>query len=412
MKTLTISELENWYLKKLSDRTKDFRKQAEKSYKIVEQALRDIKDISATLKEASDEEDAESQGTATRFANKIDDIVARFDVKTEITYHGTEELQEAIQYFIQEIWGAGARWIRRMDKKYKGTIKQLDVYMKELINEMKKIGKLLYENNWIKDLERIQGRIETMREISYGTELYEEKIRQVKLKIEQAQKEHLHALQAYDEYKDTSNVAELLSLDEESERIGGLLRMKLNILKKTVKKFMQVDTGVRISPSGQKALTEYFENPYAAIAAEPNGYPALIEGLEGLQKGIENGSLKIKDRLARRSIEEIQLLKKGSLQDLQDKAKDIENKRVQYAGSDVYAKNRELAAALDEAKRNLEYHRNDLLKIRDDIRREIEKFEDFKSRVASEILEAFAEAVEIKVETLGLTPLLEKCSVP
>jgi len=411
MRTLTITELEKWYLKQLKEKSKDYRKQAEKRYKIVKQAARDTKGVAEEFAEASQDEDAEAQGTSSRFANKINGIVGNFDVNQEITYAGTEAMQEEIQFFVQEIWGAGARWIRRLDKKHKSTIKQLDVYMKELMSENKRIAKLLYEYSWIKDLERIGGRIETMREITYGTELYETQVKQIIGKIAQAQSEYDTAEKTYTTFKEKSNVADLLNLDDESEHIRGLLRMKLNTLKKPVKKISQTDTGVRIGPAGQKALIEYFENPYDAIAAETLGYPALVEGLEGLQKAIENGSLKIKDRLSRRSIEEIDLIRNGALNDLQDKAFKIEEKRTKYAGSDVYAKNRELADELDEATKNLEYHKNDLLKIGDDIRREIAKFEDFKSRVASEILDAFGEKIEIKVETLGLEPLLEKCKI-
>ncbi|MDF1538389.1 MAG: hypothetical protein P1Q69_05760 [Candidatus Thorarchaeota archaeon] len=411
MRTLTITELEKWYLKQLKEKNKDFRKQAEKSYKIVKQAARDTKGVAEEFVKASQDEDAESQGATSRFANKINTIVANFEIDQEITYAGTEAMQEEIQFFIQEIWGAGARWIRRLDKKHKSSIKQLDVYMKELMSEMKRIGKLLYEYSWLKDLERIHGRIETMQEITYGTELYDQQIRQIKGKIAQAQSEFDTAEAAYTAFRETSNVADLLNLDDESDHIRGLLRMKLNTLKKTVKKFNQTDTGIRISPAGQKALVEYFEDPFIAISAEPVGYPALIEGLDGLQKAIDNGSLSIKDRLARRSIEEIDVIRNGGLKDLHEKALEIEDKKTKYAGSDVYTKNQKLASALDEATKNLEYHWNDLLKIGDDIRREIAKFEDFKSRVASEILEAFGESIEIKVETLGLLPLLEKCKV-
>jgi hypothetical protein len=409
MRTLSIPELEKWYEKKLSDKSKDFKKQAERSYKIVQQALRDVSSIAADLRDASTEADAESEGTASRFANKINEIVADFDIKRDITYASTEAMQAEIQYFIQEIWGAGRRWIRRMHKKHKNTIKQLDVFMKELMNEMKKISKLLYEFTWLKDLERIQGRIEAMREITYGTDVYSEQIRQVKQKISQAQKEYDTAKQNYDTFRETSNVAGLLNLDDEAERTAGLLRMKLNTLRKTVKRFSQTDTGVRIGPAAQRALTEYFDDPYAAIAVEPDGYPAFVEGLEGIEKAIENGSINLKDRLGRRSVEEIDAIRNGSLLEFQQKAKEIEQKRVQYAGSDVYAKNNELAGLLDEAQRNLEYHRNDLLKIGDDLKREIEKFEDFKSRVESEINDALDEQIAIKADTLALVPLLEAC---
>ncbi len=409
MRTLSIPELEKWYRKKLNDRSKDFRKLAERSYKIVESSLRDVKSVAAELKEASKETDAESEGTATRFANKIDEIVADFDVKREITYQSTEAMQGEIQFFIQEIWGAGARWIKRMDKKYKNTIKSLDTYMKELMNEMKKISKLLYEYSWLKDLERIGGRIETMSEITHGTESYEEQIRTIRMKIDQARNEYDQKKAAFDSFTKESNVSELLNLDDESEHIAGLLRMKLNTLRKTVKKFSQSDTGVRIGPSGQKALTEYFEDPFRAIVDEPEGYPALVEGLTGLEKAIDSGSLKLKDRLARRSIEEIEVIKEGSLKELQLRAKDIEEKRTKYAGSDVYAKNKSLESAVEEAKKNLDYHKNDLLRVGDDIQREIEKFDDFKSRVESEINQAFDEKIAIEVETLKLVPLLEKC---
>ncbi|MHA1936417.1 MAG: hypothetical protein ACW97A_14175 [Candidatus Thorarchaeota archaeon] len=411
MTILTVEQLEKWYRKRLSAKSKDFIKQAEKSYKIVDRALRDVEVLSQDFIEESMEDDTESSGTSSRFAMKISEIVEDFDIKQDITYASAEAMQEEIQRFIQELWGAGARWIRRMDKKHKAKIKSLDTYMKELANEMKKLGKLLYEYSWIKDLERIGLRIGTLRDLTFGRELFEEQIRQTRLKIEHAQSEYDRAKTTYNDFVETSNVSELLNLDEESERVASLLRMKLNTLKKPVKKFLQRDTGVRISPAGQIALTEYFEDPLSAIVAEPDGLPGLIEGLKGIQESIETGRLKLKDRLARRSIEEIEAITNGSLGGLEKRAKDLDEKKREYAGSDVYTKSANLSVVLNEASKNLEYHTNDLLKIGDDIRKQIVKVEEFRTRIESEILEAFTERVVIKVEDLQLEPLLEKCMI-
>ena len=186
--------------------------------------------------------------------------------------------------------------------------------------------------------------------------------------------------------------------------------MKLNPLKKQVKKFLQHDTGVRVTPAGQKALTDYFDDPYKAIANEADGYPSLMEGLKGLREALDKDRLSMKDRLARRATEEIDSIENGSLQKYQAQAKEIEEKRRIYAGSDVYSKNEALQFNLNEAKKNLEYHRNDLLRIRDDISRQIEKVEEFKTRIESEIAKAFNEKVKIQVE-VSLEPLLELCAV-
>ncbi len=411
MTTLTIPQLQKWYKNQLAKSSKDFIKQAEKSYKVVERSLRDVEAIAIQLKDASKEEDSDAINTSSRFANKISEIVSGFDVKSDITYESTEAMQAEIQYFIQELWGAGARWIRRMDKKYKNVIKQLDDYMKELMKELKKIGKLLYEYQWVRDLERIGGRIESLRELTYGKEQFEVQIRGVQLKRQQALEEYKEAKKVFHEFKEASNVSDLLNLDEEQDHLSRLLTMELNTLRKAVKKFQQQDTGVRISPSGQKALTDYFEDPYLAITEDRDGYPDLLEGLSGIEEAIERDSLKLKDRLARRSIEEIEKIRKGSLKELQKKAKNVEKKKTEFAGSDIYAKNRRLAEELEEAKRNLEYHSNDLLRIGDDIKRQISKVEEFRERIESEIYKAFNEKVKIVIEDLGLEPLLEKCKV-
>ncbi|NHJ14594.1 MAG: hypothetical protein EAX95_13020 [Candidatus Thorarchaeota archaeon] len=409
MITLTVDQLEKWYRKQLSNQSKDFRKKAERSYKIVERSLKDIQDVSKGLKDATDDEEGEI-GIATRFAMKIAEISDGFYVEKEITYETTEGLQNEIQRFIQELWGAGARWIKRMDKKHKGTIKQLDVHMKELMTELKRIAKLLYEFSWLKDLERIGGRIQTLKDLTFSKEVFENQIRQTRQKIDTAQLEYNAAMKAYADFSEKSNVADLLNLDEEAERIASLLRMKLNPLKKQTKKFLQHDTGVRIGPAGQKALTDYFEDPFLAIAQESEGYPGLIEGLGGLKTAIEQGKLPLKDRLARRAVEEIDQIAKGSLLEYQKKAKEVEDKRHSFADSDVYAQNERLEAAVDEARKNLEYHKNDLLRIRDDITREVERAKDFKERIQSEILESFGEKVNLQLE-VSLEPLLDKCTV-
>ncbi|MFW9807802.1 MAG: hypothetical protein ACFFE6_00350 [Candidatus Thorarchaeota archaeon] len=406
MTNLTVEQLQKWYKKQLRNKSKDFIKQAERSYKIVETTLKDIEELSKEFTDEEEIDDIEGGGIASRFAMKIGEIVNDFYVDKEITYENTESMQREIQHFIQELWGAGARWIRRMDKRYKNTIKSLDSYMKELAKEMNRISKLLYEYSWVKDLERIGGRIDTLHDLTFSKEIFDEQIRQVRSKIETAQSEYTEAKKAYDAFTETSNVAELLSLDEQAERISGLLRMKLNPLKKQVKKFLQHDTGVRVGPAGQIALTEYFDDPYSAIIAEKEGYPNLLEGLGGLQKALETKKLPLKDRLARRAIEEIEIVRKGGLSKLQNQAKEIEEKRHTYAGSNVYTKNDELRAALNEAKKNLEYHTNDLLRLRDDITRQIDKVQEFKGRIENEIQEAFGDKVTIHVE-VSLEPLLE-----
>ncbi|TFG30787.1 hypothetical protein EU527_14015 [Candidatus Thorarchaeota archaeon] len=407
MTTLTVEQLQKWYKKQLQKKSSEFIKQAERSYKVVERAL---KDVELLVKEFEDEETDEGDGIAARFALKLKEITEDFYVDQDITYESTEAMQGEIQRFMQELWGAGARWIRRMDKRYKTTIKTLDVAMKELAKEMKKIGKLLYDYAWVKDLERIGGRIDTLHDLTFSKDVFEEQIKTVLLKIETASHDYEASKKVYVEFKETSNVAELLTLDSQAESVSALLRMKMNPLKKQVKKFLQSDTGVRIGPAGQKALVDYFEDPYHAIVAEPVGYPGLLEGLSGLQQAIGAGKLSLKDRLARRAIEEIEALKTGELQKLQNQAKEIEEKRHTYAGSDVYKTSEELASNLNEAKKNLEYHKNDLLRIRDDLVRQIAKVAEFKTRIESEILESFGEKVTIQLE-VSLEPLVEMCTI-
>ena len=66
--------------------------------------------------------------------------------------------------------------------------------------------------------------------------------------------------------------------------------------------------------------------------------------------------------------------------------------------------------ALNEATKNLEYHSNDLLRIRDDITKQIDKVKEFKGRIETEILDAFGERVTIQVE-VSLEPLLEMTQI-
>ncbi len=407
MTNLNVDQLQKWYRKQLQKKSSDFLKLAERSYKVVERALQDIEELSKAFE---DDDIDDVDGIASRFALKVKDIVKDFYVDKEITYENTEAMQSEIQRFIQELWGAGARWIRKLDKRYKTTIKAFDVAMKELSKEMKKIGKLLHDYRWVKDLERIGGRIDTLHDLTFSNEIFEEQIQTVRMKIKSAEGEYNETESAYDEFKKTSNVAELLSLDEQAEHVSALLKMKMNPLKKQVKKLLQRDTGVRIGPAGQKALIEYFDDPYIAIAEESDGYPGLIEGLSGLQEAIETKKLKLKDRLARRAIEEVEAIKKGGLQDLQNQAHEIEEKRHTYAGSDIYTKSEKIQANLSEAKKNLDYHKNDLLRIRDDLKRQIAKVNEFKVRIEGEILESFTEKVTIQLD-VSLEPLVAMCTI-
>ena len=405
MITLTIDQFDEWYCKRLKEVSKDFIKHAEKSHENVKNIFKDLEEIVDDLK-SSAKSDSETIGIASRFAIKVDGIVKGFNVTQDITYESTEAMQENIQYFIHELWDAGSRWIRRMNRRHKNSIKLLDSNMKELVKETKVLNKLLYKFSWIKDLERIGDRIQVLSELLYSAEGFEDQICQVQFKIDTAKNEHLTAMQAYNEFTEKSNVAELLSLNEKLKHIAALLRMKLNPLKKQVKKFMQCDNCVRVSPFAQKALIKYFEDPLTAIIAELDGTPNLIEGLEGLQKSLDTGKLKLKNRLMRRASEEIKAIKNGSMNDLQQQAKELDEKRRTFAGSDVYEKSAVLTKRLNEASKNLKYHTNDLLKVGDDIKRQIARIEEFKIRIESEILESFGEKITIKIDKLIFQKLI------
>lgn len=405
MITLTIDQFDKWYRKRLKEISKDFIKHAEKSHESVKSVFEDIEKIVDDLKNSA-RNDSETIGIASRFAIKVDGMIKGFNVTQDITYESTEAMQEDIQYFIRELWDAGSRWIRRMNKRHKNSIKSLDSNMKDLVKETKVLNKLLYKFGWIKDLERVGDRIQALSELLYSAEGFEEQICQVQFKIDTAKNEHLTAMQAYNEFTEKSNVAELLSLNEKLKHIVTLLRMKLNPLKKQVKKFMQCDNCVRISPFAQKALIKYFEDPLTAIIAELDGTPNLIEGLEGLQKSLDTGKLKLKNRLIRRAFEEIKSIKSGSMNDLQQQAKELDKKYQTFVGSDIYKKSAILTERLNEASKNLEYHKNDLLKIGDDIERQIARIEEFKTRLESEILESFEEKIIIKIDKFAFQKLI------
>ena len=191
MTKLNVDQLQKWYRKQLQKKSSDFLKLAERSYKVVERALQDIEELSKAFE---DDEIEDLDGIASRFALKVKEIVKDFYVDKEITYENTESMQSEIQRFIQELWGAGARWIRKLDKRYKTTIKAFDVAMKELSKEMKKIGKLLYDYSWVKDLERIGGRIDTLHDLTFSNEIFEEQIQTVLMKIRSAENEYNEAM--------------------------------------------------------------------------------------------------------------------------------------------------------------------------------------------------------------------------
>ncbi|MGY5853386.1 MAG: hypothetical protein RTU92_07480, partial [Candidatus Thorarchaeota archaeon] len=69
-----------------------------------------------------------------------------------------------------------------------------------------------------------------------------------------------------------------------------------------------------------------------------------------------------------------------------------------------------LELALREAEKNLEYHSNDMLRIRDDIQRQLERVKDHRERIEAEILETFEEKIKLQLD-ISLEPLLELCKV-
>ncbi len=393
---IKISELDKWYSKKISKKTKNFRNDGKKIVSSIKKLLPDIIDVAERL--GGSEEAAELDGIAYRYGEKIKELVNSLAIPDEITYTAIERLEKSIRSFFVEITDWGRRWIPRLDKKYKPIIRDLDHLLKLLQGDYQKLLKFMQTYSWVKDLERIKDHIENMYSLIDKISFYEEQIEMAKSKSETAKLEFDKAEKELAQFMESAKAAELLSIDAEIKSLESEIKMKLSPLKKAFKKYQKAidEHTATVYPGGAKAISSYSEDPLNAIYEDDDGYPSLKAALRGLVDTINAGNLSLKDRLQRRAIEESEKILNGSLLKIQKKAKQLLSQKNEIlTNSDVYSKLKLLEDNLEEAKRNLEYHQNVLLKAEDDLKNHHEKIREYKSKIESEIYEMIEESVEI-----------------
>ncbi len=393
---IKISELDKWYSKKISKKTKNFRNDGKKIVSSIKKLLSDIIDVAERL--GGSEEAAELDGIAYRYGEKIKELVNSLAIPDEITYTAIERLEKSIRSFFVEITDWGRRWIPRLDKKYKPIIRDLDHLLKLLQGDYQKLLKFMQTYSWVKDLERVKDHIENMYSLIDKIRFYEEQIEMAKSKFETAKLEFDKAEKELAQFMESAKAAELLSIDAEIKSLESEIKMKLSPLKKAFKKYQKAidEHTATVYPGGAKAISSYSEDPLNAIYEDDDGYPSLKAALRGLVDTINAGNLSLKDRLQRRAIEESEKILNGSLLKIQKKAKELLSQKNQIlTNSDVYSKLKLLEDNLEEAKRNLEYHQNVLLKAEDDLKSHHEKIREYKSKIESEIYEMIEESVEI-----------------
>ncbi len=393
---IKISELEKWYSKKISKKTKSFRNDGKKIVNSIKKLLPDIIEVAERL--SGPEETAELEGIAYRYGEKIKELVDSIEIPEEITYSGIENLEKSIRSFFVEITDWGRRWIPRLDKKYKPIIRDLDHLLKILQSDYQKLLKFMQAYSWVKDLERVKDHIENMYSLIDKISFYEEEIKMAESKSKTAKIELEKAQTELEKFMESTKAAELLSIDADIKSLESELKMKLSPLKKAFKKYQKAmdEHTATVYPGGAKAISSYSEDPLNAIYEDDDGYPSLKAALRGLIETINAGNLSLKDRLQRRAIEESEKIINGSLLKIQKKAKElISRKNELLQNSNVYTRLKELEDALEEAKRNLEYHQNVLLKSQDDLKKHHEKIHEYKLKIESEIQERIEESVEI-----------------
>jgi len=252
---------------------------------------------------------------AKNFGARITGLVDEVKEPETISHETLLSFLSGLRKFHAGLIYAGAIWIRKLDPKYKETIRKMELSLSDIRTN----GKLLEEHldrkySAVRKYETLLKEAETLRIASDELVRLEDEIRKIKSQRETLQASLKALAEDKRQLEASERLAELSRLESMKDVARGEIVNLFRPLEKPVEKLLKLPERERqrLDPSAATILSEYVTDPVEKLCKSDIDYSRLATSLSGFQSMLERKELDLKDSRIRAALKRISLIKDRS----------------------------------------------------------------------------------------------------
>lgn len=310
------SDLTQWLESLIAKDIKPIRERASYLVSRSTDALNNIQKTATALSEevASSTSAAETSKTdvAKNFGIRIAGLVDGVKAPESISYETLTEFLNSLRKFHAELIYAGSIWIRKLDPRYRETIRKMELSLREI----RTYGKMLEEHLdrkylTVRKYETLLRDAETIRTVSRELARIEDEILRVKDEKDSARSTREQLSEERRKLESSQKLAELSALQSKVDEAQGDIVGLFRPLEKPVEKLLKLSEREkqRLNPTAAANLSDYVTDPAEKLSRSNINYPELESALNGLQSMLERNVIDLKDSRVRAALKSISLIK-------------------------------------------------------------------------------------------------------
>ena len=327
MSEVRSSDLTQWLESLIAKDVKPIRERASYLVSRSTDALNNIQKTATALSEevASSTSAAETSKTdvAKNFGIRIAGLVDGVKAPESISYETLTEFLNSLRKFHAELIYAGSIWIRKLDPRYRETIRKMELSLREI----RTYGKMLEEHLdrkylTVRKYETLLRDAETIRTVSRELARIEDEILRVKDEKDSTRSTREQLSEERRKLESSQKLAELSALQSKVDQAQGDIVGLFRPLEKPVEKLLKLSEREkqRLNPTAAANLSDYVTDPAEKLSRSNINYPELESALNGLQSMLERNVIDLKDSRVRAALKSISLIKdRERLEQLREK---------------------------------------------------------------------------------------------
>jgi len=335
-------ELTQWLESLIAKEVKPIRERASFLVSRSTDALNNIRKHATALSE-------ESSSTTTSSETQKTDIARNFGIRImglvdgvkdpePISYETLSDFLSSLRRFHGGLIYAGSIWIRKLDPRYKETVRRIEVSL----TEIRTYGKMLEEHldrkyMTVRKYEVLLRDAETLKTASAELSRIEDEIQKLQTERENTRAACERLIEEKKQLITSEKLAELSKLESEVDKAKSDIVSLFRPLEKPVEKLLKLPERERqkLNPTAAVSLSDYVTDPVGKLCKSNIDYGELESALDGLRTMLESNVIDLKDTRVRSALKSIlQVKEKTNLEQLKQKYLEANNTYEKMAQSD------------------------------------------------------------------------------
>ncbi|MFX1342219.1 MAG: hypothetical protein ACFFAL_05925 [Promethearchaeota archaeon] len=399
MTVIGVHELPEWFAERTSELLSNYRLDIQKQLDRIDEALeKTVETSDALLDEVVVDGELTVPGSAQKLASRLKSSAKDMAFPEEITYSSVEELLDDLEDYLQDTTHAGRRYIPRLPRVHKKTIKELDYQFRSIGQGYQKIKKIWEKEKLAKQVESIGEEVEEIDERSRQVLALSEQLAKLREQKEQTAGRVEEQQEGIEQFRMDSGLAEIDGIRKEIDSIRMIVTNQLNFLKKPFKKLGQAaGQSIMISSVAGEGADAYSKEPWTAFQRDTDDLERLKAGLTALADAIQNAKMNFKASLNRKVLDrKIGVVEKGDLDEYRLRFSSLASRKVELEDGVSSDERRDLEKSLERAEWEHRDVKSEIAHIEEQVARITARLKTLQKHLESGISKLVRNDIEIE----------------